>query len=128
MGAVRAWVLGGRQRGVVLAVAMSCAALGWAAAPASAQSQNLFTTIGITTEQTRDNSGIRGPYSLPAEEMPPSRSVGPGPSDTADDVPLRMPDTTGNVPNLAAFTGQTFTLREEDRKQFDKIHFFGTTA
>jgi PKD repeat protein len=92
---------------------------------------NLFNTIGITRSETRDKSGIYGnptPYSLPAEEMPPSRTVGPAPDDEFDNVPLRMPDTTGNVPNLAAFRGQTLTLRPEDQKQYAKIHFFGTTT
>ena len=66
------------------------------------------------------NSGIRqGPYSLPAEEMPPSRTVGPAPDDAADDVPLRMPDTSGNLPNLAAFGGQTLTLR---RRRPEGLH------
>jgi PKD repeat protein len=92
---------------------------------------NLFTTIGITRSETRQNSQIFGtptPYSLPGEEMPPSRTVGPAPNDTFDDVPLRMPDTSGNVPNLAAFRGQTLFLRPEDQKQYSKIHFFGTTT
>ena len=101
-----------------------------AAAPTSPQT-NLFDTIGITRSETRANSGIFGKptnYSLPAEEMPPSRTVGPGPDDDFDDVPLRMPDTSGNVPNLAAFRGQTLTLRPEDQKPYSKIHFFGMTT
>ena len=126
MCAMRSWWSGATCRVAVLAGAF----LAVAAAPAAAQDPqpNLFTTIGITTEQTRENSGIRGPYSLPAEEMPPSRTVGPGPADTADDVPLRMPDTSGNLPNLAAFGGQTLTLAADDRKGYTRIHFFGTTA
>ena len=40
-----------------------------------AQSPSLFTTVGITTEQTRANGGIRGGWTLPAEEMPASRTV-----------------------------------------------------
>ncbi len=78
MCAMRSWWSGATCRVAVLAGAF----LAVAAAPAAAQDPqpNLFTTIGITTEQTRENSGIRGPYSLPAEEMPPSRTVGPGPS------------------------------------------------
>ena len=124
--AMRSWSSGVTCVAVVLAGAF----LAVAAAPALAQDPqpNLFTTIGITTQETRGNSGIRGPYSLPAEEMPPSRTVGPGPSDTADDVPLRMPDTSGNLPNLAAFGGQTLTLPPDDRKAYTRIHFFGTTA
>jgi hypothetical protein len=110
------------------ASALACVLTGVAGAPAQAQQPNLFTTIGITTEATRDNSGIRGPYSLPAEEMPPSRTVAVAPDDEQDDVPLRMPDTTGNLPNLAAFEGQVLTLRPEDQKSYAKIHFFGTTA
>lgn len=91
---------------------------------------DLFTTIGITRSETRQNSGINGnpPYSLPGEEMPPSRTVGVAPDDGADDVPLRMPDTTGNVPNLAEFRGQTLTLLPNDQKAYDRLHFFGTTA
>jgi hypothetical protein len=118
----------GSHRGAVLAAALACVLSGMGAASAQAQGPNLFTTIGITTEATRDNSGIRGPYSLPAEEMPPSRTVGVPPNDVQDDVPLRMPDTTGNLPNLAAFEGQVLTLRPEDQKNYAKIHFFGTSA
>ncbi len=94
-------------------------------------SDNLFTTIGITRSETRDNSQIFGnptPYSLPAEEMPPSRSVGPADDDAVDNVPVRMPDTSGTLPNLAAFRGQVLELRPEDQKVFSKIHFFGTTT
>jgi beta-xylosidase len=99
--------------------------------PLAVAATNLFTTIGITRSETRANSQIFGnptPYSLPAEEMPPSRTVGAAPSDAADDVPLRMPDTTGTKPNLAAFRGQMLTLRTQDQKPYAKLHFFGTTA
>ena len=91
---------------------------------------NIFTTIGITREATRNNSAINGnpPYSLPGEEMPPSRTVGTAPNDTNDVVPLRMPDTTGNVPNLAMFSGQTLPLLTNDQKPYSRLHFFGTTA
>ena len=66
--------------------------------------------------------------SLPAEEMPASRTVAVPEDDAQDDVPLRMPDTTGNQPNFAAFQGQLLTLRDEDRGNYTRIHFFGTTA
>jgi beta-xylosidase len=92
---------------------------------------NLFTTIGITRSETRQNSQIYGnptPYSLPAEEMPPSGTVGVPPADATDDVPLRMPDTSGTKANLAAFRGQTLTLRDQDQKAYTKLHFFGTTT
>jgi PKD repeat protein len=91
---------------------------------------NLFTTIGITRSETRANSQIRGtpPYSFPAEEMPPSGTRGPASEDTFDDVPVRMPDTSGNVPDLAAFRGQTLPLRPADQRVYSKIHFFGTTT
>ncbi len=91
---------------------------------------NLFTTFGITSTNTRQNSEIRGtpPYSLPAEEMPPSGTRGPAPEDTFDEVPLRMPDTSGTVRNLAAFRGQTLPLRAADQRVYSKIHFFGTTS
>jgi hypothetical protein len=101
-----------------------------AAAPAAAQVEpvNIFTTIGITEEGNKQNSQIRGPYSLPAEEMPPSRQVVVPPDDDEDDVPLRMPNTSGTVANLAEFRGQTLPLREEDQGQYATVHFFGTTA
>jgi beta-xylosidase len=99
--------------------------------PLATTATNLFTTIGITRSDTRANSGIFGTptnYSLPAEEMPPSGTVGVAPNDAADDVPLRMPDTSGTKPNLAAFRGQTLTLRADDQKPYSKLHFFGTTS
>ena len=91
---------------------------------------NLFTTFGITMSNTRQNSEIRGtpPYSFPAEEMPPSGTRGPAPEDTFDEVPMRMPDTTGTVRNLAAFRGQALPLRQADQRVYSKIHFFGTTS
>jgi PKD repeat protein len=91
---------------------------------------NLFTTFGITSTNTRANSEINGnpPYSLPAEEMPPSGTRGPASEDTFDEVPLRMPDTTGTVRNFAAFRGQGLPLRAADQRVYSKIHFFGTTA
>jgi hypothetical protein len=89
---------------------------------------NLFTTIGITEFANRDRSEIRGPYSFPAQEMPPSGTRGPAPEDTFDEVPVRMPDTSGLVSNLAAFRGQTLPLRAADQRIYSKIHFFGTTA
>ena len=39
-----------------------------------------------------------------------------------------MPDTTGNVANLAEYRGQTLTLDPADQKTYTKLHFFGTTA
>jgi regulation of enolase protein 1 (concanavalin A-like superfamily) len=92
---------------------------------------SLFTTVGITRSDTRQFSQINGnptPYSLPAEEMPPSGTVGTAPNDTRDDVPLRMPDTSGTKANLAEFRGQTLTLDPSDQKEFTKLHFFGTTS
>ena len=89
---------------------------------------NLFTTIGITQFANRDRSEIRGPYSFPAQEMPPSGTRGPAPEDTFDEVPVRMPETSGTVPNMAAFRGQTLPLRQADQRVYSKIHFFGTTA
>ncbi|HWK29672.1 MAG TPA: DUF1349 domain-containing protein [Solirubrobacter sp.] len=99
------------------------------APPAAAT--NLFTTIGITTSATRGNGEIYppdNPYSLPAEQMPPSGTVGVAPSDSADDVPLRMPETSGTKPNFAALRGQTLTLRDADQAAYAKLHFFGTTT
>ena len=99
--------------------------------PLTTAATNLFTTVGITTNATRANGQIyppTNPYSLPAEQMPPSGTVGVAPSDASDDVPLRMPDTTGTKPNFAAMRGQVFTLRDVDQKAYSKLHFFGTTS
>ncbi|MGH2947889.1 MAG: OmpL47-type beta-barrel domain-containing protein, partial [Solirubrobacteraceae bacterium] len=117
-----------RTRGALLPTLACLFALA-GATPAGAQGPvNIFTTIGITEEGNKQNSAIRGPYSLPAEEMPPSRQIVIPPDDDEDDVPLRMPNTSGTVANLAEFRGQTLTLREEDRGVFPRVHFFGTTA
>jgi regulation of enolase protein 1 (concanavalin A-like superfamily) len=90
----------------------------------------LFTTVGITSSGQRQFSQINGnpPYSLPAEEMPLSGSVALPPNDASDDVPMRMPDTSGARSNLADFRGQTLTLDPSDQKNYTKLHFFGTTA
>jgi hypothetical protein len=96
----------------------------------SAEAENLFTTIGITEEATKVNGEIyppENPYSLPAEEMPASKTVGPAPKDPTG-PPLRMPDTSGEVPNLAAMDGQTLTLSDQERKAYKTLHFFGMTA
>ncbi len=111
--------------------ALRVAAFDWFRVDGAEAQPDLFTTIGITRSETRANSQIYGnptPYSLPAEEMPPSRTVGPAPNDEFDDVPLRMPDTSGSVPNLAKFQGQTLDLAGPDRKVYDRIHFFGMTS
>jgi beta-xylosidase len=95
--------------------------------------QGLFDTIGITQADTRANGEIYGSperFSFIGEEMPPSRSVGiPGnDEDAVDDVPLRMPDTRGNVPNLASFAGQEYVLTSAQRKAYSQLHFFGTAT
>jgi hypothetical protein len=104
-------------------------------APSAASAQepvNIFDTIGITEQATRANSQIFGEpqhYSLPAEEMPPSRSiVKGGPTDTQDEVWFRMPNTSGTVANLAAFHGQTIFLRPSEVGAYTNVHFFGTTT
>jgi hypothetical protein len=134
MQAVRSWCSSlACCAGVGLAALTGALAGAGATAPAASAQEpgpNLFNVIGITRSETRVNSQIPGnpPYSLPAEEMPPSRTVGAPPDDEFDDVPLRMPDTSGNLPNLAAFRGQVLNLRPEAQKQYIKIHFFGMTS
>lgn len=89
----------------------------------------IFDTIGITQEDTRANSEINGspsPYSFIGEQMPPSKSVGAPGDDATDDVPLRMPDTRGNVENFASFAGQVIELPEAQQRAYTKLHFFGT--
>ena len=58
--------------------------------------------------------------------MPPSKSVGAPGDDATDDVPLRMPDTRGNVENFASFAGQVIVLPEAQQRAYSKLHFFGT--
>ena len=97
----------------------------------SAEAANLFDTVGITNTANRANSQINGnpPYSLPAEPMPASGSIVlTSPQDSQDDVPFRMPDTTGVKPNFAGFRGQSLTLKADIQKPYTRIHFFGTTA
>ena len=89
----------------------------------------IFDTIGITQVDTRANSEINGspsPYSYIGEQMPPSKSVGAPGDDATDDVPLRMPDTRGNVENFASFAGQVIELPEAQQRAYSKLHFFGT--
>ncbi|MBE2315413.1 hypothetical protein DVA67_005470 [Solirubrobacter sp. CPCC 204708] len=89
---------------------------------------SILDTIGITRADTRSKSQIRGGYSFKGDLMPESKSVTEGPNDTVDDVPLRMPDTTGNVANLAAFKGQVLELPPGQQRRYTKLHFFGTTT
>jgi hypothetical protein len=117
-----------RTRGALLPTLACLFALAGAGPVGAQEPVNIFTTIGITAEANKQNSQIRGPYSLPAEDMPPSRQIVTPPNDSADDVPLRMPNTSGTVANLAEFRGQTLTLREQDQGVFPRVHFFGTTA
>ena len=119
-----------RPRGsrLLVGLLLLCA---WAGPVASARAADIFTTIGITTEATKGNGEIyppTDPFSLKAEQMPLSRTVGAPPWDAADDVPLRMPDTTGTKPNLAGLEGQRFDLFEGHRGAYAQLHFFGMTA
>ena len=89
---------------------------------------NVFDTIGLADDAHKQNGQIYGqpyPYSLPAEELPQSGAVVVPEGDDQDDVPVRMPDTSGAVPNLAGMHGQTFTLAEGERGAYDTMHVFG---
>lgn len=99
----------------------------WSVA-ASAAAPSVLDTIGITRPDTRAKSEINGGYSFKGDLMPASESVTEGPNDTVDDVPLRMPDTTGNEDNFAGFNGQTLELSAGQQRKYTKLHFFGTTA
>jgi hypothetical protein len=95
------------------------------------EGDEIFDTIGITTAENRANAQIFGqplPYAYIAEQMPPSRSVGVPGDDENDDVPVRMPDTRGVVPNLASMHGQQYVLPPAQRKAYSKLHFFGATT
>jgi PKD repeat protein len=87
-----------------------------------------FDTIGIADFDHKQNGqlyGVPNPYSLPAEEMPAAGTVVTPAGDDDDDVPVRMPDTSGVVPNLAAMRGQSFDLPMGDRRAYDTLHVFG---
>ena len=93
--------------------------------------QNIFDTIGITQIDTRQNGQIYGQplrYSFIGEQMPPSGSVGIPGDDEHDDVPLRMPNTRGTEPNLAAFNGQEYFFADAQRKAYSTLHLFGTAT
>lgn len=131
MRTVRSWlsVPAAGCRAVRRAAVLGCV-LGLPALPsvASAQDASLFTTIGITQPGTSGKSQISGGYSFRGQEMPASGAIVTPPDDATDDVTLRMPDTSGNVANLAAFRGQELELRETERGAYRRIHFFGTTT
>ncbi|HWM12771.1 MAG TPA: PKD domain-containing protein, partial [Solirubrobacteraceae bacterium] len=90
--------------------------------------ETVFDTIGIADDAHKQNGQIYGqpyPFSLPAEEMPEAGTVVAPEGDDHDDVPVRMPDTSGAVPNLAGMHGQTFTLAEGERGAYEEMHVFG---
>jgi PKD repeat protein/glucose/arabinose dehydrogenase/type 1 glutamine amidotransferase len=96
--------------------------------PDGEPSTEFFDTIGIADDAHKQNGEIFGtpnPFSLPAEELPAAGTVVAPPGDDHDDVPVRMPDTSGVEPNLAAMHGQTFTLPAADRRAYDTLHAFG---
>ena len=102
------------------------------AVPSTAAAQDpvkISTRSGSPTGHARTaDLGEPEHYSLPGEEMPPSRSiVAKGPSDTQDSVSFRMPNTSGTVANLAAFHGQT-VIAQHRTSPYAKVHFFGTTT
>ena len=99
--------------------------------PATEPPKDIFDTIGIADDAHKQNGQIYGnpnPYSYPAELLPPSGQVVTPADDDDDDVPVRMPDTSGTVPNLASMRGQTFALADADRKAYDTLHVFGTST
>ena len=132
MRTVRSWlsVPAAGCRAVRRAAVLGGCMIGALALPpvASAQDVSLFTTIGITQPGTSGKSQISGGYSFRGQEMPASGAIVTPPNDATDDVTLRMPDTSGNVANLAAFRGQELELRETERGAYSRIHFFGTTT
>ena len=65
-----------------------------------AAATNILDTIGITRTATRAKTQIRGGYSFKGDEMPESGRVATPGQDAVDDVPLRMPDTSGDQAEL----------------------------
>jgi len=92
---------------------------------------SILDTIGITDAANAGKGEIYGGatnYAFVAELLPPGGSVLAPDNDDDDDVPMRMPDTTGDAPNLASMNGQTLSLRAEDQKSYDKVHLFGAAT
>lgn len=84
----------------------------------------VVNTIGITDPEHRANGQFDGNYSYAAELLPSPGVVTPK-DDERDDVPARIPDTSGTSPNVAQARGQTFALTEDDRANFSTLHIFG---
>ena len=87
-----------------------------------------FDTIGITDPDHLANAEIEGDYAFAAELMPDGNQVVMPEDDDDDDVPVRLPDTSGEVPNLAATNGQTFTIDDADQQTYETLHVFGAAT
>ena len=102
MQAVRSWCSSAVCAGVGLATLACVLASGGVAAPTAVAQEpgpNLFTTIGITRSETRANSQICGNPTLLAAgggDAAVAHGRRRRPTTTFDNVPLRMPDTSGN--------------------------------
>lgn len=89
---------------------------------------NVVNTVGITDDAHRAGGQITPQFSYAAELLPAAGSVAAAPDDTFDDVPVRMPDTSGSVPNIAAAQGQTFTLDGTERAGYSTLDVFGASS
>ena len=89
---------------------------------------NVVNAIGITDDAHRANGQITPQFSYAAELLPAAGSVAAAPDDAVDDVPVRMPDTSGSGPNIAAARGQTFALDGTQRAGYSALDVFGASA
>lgn len=89
---------------------------------------SVVNAIGITDDAHRANGQITPQFSYPAELLPAAGSVAAAPDDAVDDVPVRMPDTSGSVPNIAVAQGQTFTLDGTQQAGYSTLDVFGASS
>ena len=90
---------------------------------------DVFDTVGITDLDHTANAEIYGSatrYAFVAELMPDGGQVVVPPGDENDDVPVRLPDTSGVMPNLAGTNGQVYELPQP--QTLDTLHVFGSAT
>ncbi len=87
---------------------------------------NVVNEVGITDDAHRANGQITPQFSYAAELLPAADAVVTPPDDAIDDVPVRMPDTSGSGPNIAVAKGQTFTL--DNAEPVSTLDVFGASS
>jgi hypothetical protein len=87
---------------------------------------NVVNEVGITDDAHRADGQITPQFSYAAELLPAANTVATPPDDGFDNVPVRMPDTSGSAPNIAVARGQTFTL--DSAQPYSTLDVFGASS